>query len=96
MDSEDRLISGFFDSVPSDDRPLPSPQLIWWKAEIERKRRLAERSTAPVQATKWSVLAAAGVMLMIFLAPLGWMAWALAAGAFALVFAAAICATVLA
>lgn len=30
--------------IPADNRPLPPPHLIWWKAEIARRHRLAGRA----------------------------------------------------
>jgi hypothetical protein len=35
-------------SVQHDERPLPDPRIIWWRAEIEARRKAAESAIRPI------------------------------------------------
>ncbi len=98
MEPEDEFVAEYFASIPADERPLPSPHLIWWRAEIARRRRLAERSVAPVRFAQWACGGAIAIFLAAGLVPMGLGAtvWLGIGAALLLLFAAAICATVLA
>ena len=48
---EAQLVAVFFDALPEAqwaDVPLPSPESIWWRGQIARKRDLAARSVASI------------------------------------------------
>ena len=39
-------------SAEKDSVPLPSPDLIWWRAQLAEKRRLAAKSVAAIEAVQ--------------------------------------------
>jgi hypothetical protein len=59
------VIRQYFEAVTNcdtfDDTPLPSPELIWWRAQLAEKRRLARRSVVAIE----SVHAAAVIVSLV-------------------------------
>ncbi|MBV9267860.1 MAG: hypothetical protein JO061_16955 [Acidobacteriaceae bacterium] len=53
-----------------DEVPAPTAGAIWWRAEIARKRRIAERSVAAIRAVQKIALAVA--VLIVLLAATFW------------------------
>ncbi len=47
------------------ESPLPSPHLIWWKAQLTEQRRLAERSLTVIQFFRKVAIAAAAIILSL-------------------------------
>jgi hypothetical protein len=94
-----RLVVGYLNEVSAEiDQPaVPSPGLIWWRAQLETKRQLAARSVSSIATFEKIAITIAillGVILIIIFAPrmaLATQTWPLVAGgAFAMLLVPAI------
>lgn len=45
--------------------PLPSPELIWWRARLAEKRRLARRSVLAIETVRIAAVAAAALFIVL-------------------------------
>jgi hypothetical protein len=51
-----------------DATPLPSPELIWWRARLAEKRRLAQRSVLAIEAVRTAAVFAAALFMILSIA----------------------------
>ena len=52
-------------SAEKDSVPLPSPDLIWWRAQLAEKRRLAAKSVAAIETVQKIATALLAALLLI-------------------------------
>jgi hypothetical protein len=48
-----------------DSIPLPSPELIWWRARLAEKRRLAQRSVLAIETVRIAAVAVAALFIVL-------------------------------
>src|SRR6185312_6128522 len=48
-----------------DATPLPSPELIWWRARLDEKRRLARRSMLAIETVRIAAVAVAALFIVL-------------------------------
>lgn len=75
-DEEVSNILDYFQTISAcehlDSSPLPSPDLIWWRSQLIRRRQLARRATIAIDAIRiiaFAVLAAFIVCSFVLWAP---------------------------
>jgi hypothetical protein len=70
MNSDDLSgIREYFNEIAAcdelDSTPLPSPDLIWWRAQLAEKRRLARRSVLAIETVRITALVVATAFLVL-------------------------------